>query len=341
MPKVSIIVPVYKVEKYLDRCVKSLVNQTLKDIEIILVDDESPDNCPKMCDEYAEKDSRIKVLHKKNGGLGFARNSGLDIATGEYVTFCDSDDYVELETYETMYNNAKEKELDICYFKYRRFFEGGGTKEVCFDKKEYYFYGRNRVDEFLLNMVGKDPEKTQSIRFSMSVCMGIFKLSSILNSNIRFVSERTVASEDLLFHLKFLPYVNRIGVLPNVFYNYYVTPGSISNSFDEGKYQRMMKLLEVVKEELMSNYSWEIVKNHYYSQQLRIIKIILRNESISKNTMSEKISRIKRHCEEQIFKEIYNDSSIRYYSSIDQMIVLLMKRKFVLPILLIYKYICK
>lgn len=341
MPKVSIIVPVYKVEKYLDRCVKSLVNQTLKDIEIILVDDESPDNCPKMCDEYAERDSRIKVVHKKNEGLGFARNSGLEVAIGEYVTFCDSDDYVELETYATLYNKAKEKDLDICYFKYRRFFDDGVTKEVCFDPKEYFFYGRNQVDEFLLNMVGKNPEKTQSTRFGMSVCMGIFKLSAILNSKIRFVSERTVASEDLLFHLKFLPHVNRIGVLPNVFYNYYVNPCSISTSFDEGKYQRLMKLLKVVKEELLANNSWGNVKNHYYSQQLRVIKVVLRYESISQNSMSEKISRIKRHCEEPLFYEIYNDSSIVNYSTKDRMIILLMKHKFVLPILLFYKYICK
>ena len=82
IPKVSIIVPVYNVENYFDRCINSLINQTLREIEIILVDDESPDNCPEMCDKYAEKDSRIKVIHKKNGGLGFARNSGLDIAAG-------------------------------------------------------------------------------------------------------------------------------------------------------------------------------------------------------------------------------------------------------------------
>lgn len=85
--KVSIIVPVYNVEKYLDRCLTSLINQTLKDIEIILVDDESPDNCPAICDNYAQKDPRIKVIHKKNQGLGMACNSGMENATGEYIAF--------------------------------------------------------------------------------------------------------------------------------------------------------------------------------------------------------------------------------------------------------------
>ena len=90
-PKVSIIVPVYNVEKYLARCMESLLNQTLTEIEIILVDDGSPDNCPQMCDEYAKRDSRVKVIHKSNAGLGYARNSGLDVAIGEYIAFVELD----------------------------------------------------------------------------------------------------------------------------------------------------------------------------------------------------------------------------------------------------------
>ena len=91
---ISIIVPVYKVEKYLDRCIESVLAQTYTDFELILVDDGSPDNCPAMCDAWAEKDSRIRVIHKPNGGLSSARNAGLDIMKGEYVTFIDSDDTV-------------------------------------------------------------------------------------------------------------------------------------------------------------------------------------------------------------------------------------------------------
>lgn len=99
---ISIIVPVYKVEKYLDTCVESIVGQTYSDIEIILVDDGSPDNCSRMCDEWAARDSRIKVVHKKNGGLSSARNAGLAIAKGEYIGFVDSDDYVNDTMYEDL-----------------------------------------------------------------------------------------------------------------------------------------------------------------------------------------------------------------------------------------------
>ena len=97
---ISVIIPVYGVEKYLDRCVESVVNQTYKDLEIILVDDGSPDNCPKMCDEWASRDARIRTVHRENGGLSCARNTGLSAATGDYITFVDSDDWIARDTYE-------------------------------------------------------------------------------------------------------------------------------------------------------------------------------------------------------------------------------------------------
>lgn len=112
--KFSIIVPIYKVEEYLERCVQSLVNQTEKDIEIILVDDGSPDKCPEMCDELAKTDNRIKVIHKKNGGLSDARNAGLDVAQGEYIMFVDSDDQIEVDACERFYDVISQKKgVDI------------------------------------------------------------------------------------------------------------------------------------------------------------------------------------------------------------------------------------
>ena len=113
-PLISVIVPVYKVEKYLHRCVDSILNQTYRNLEIILVDDGSPDNCGTICDEYAAKDSRIRVIHQENAGVSAARNAGLDACTGEYVAFVDSDDYIMPEMYETMLSALLEKNVDIC-----------------------------------------------------------------------------------------------------------------------------------------------------------------------------------------------------------------------------------
>ena len=106
-PKVSIVVPIYNVEKYLDRCIQSLLAQTLKEIEIILVDDGSDDGCAQICDQYAERDSRIKVVHKKNGGLDSARKAGIAIASGKYVGYVDGDDWIEPFMYERMVELAE------------------------------------------------------------------------------------------------------------------------------------------------------------------------------------------------------------------------------------------
>ena len=115
-PVISIIVPVYKVEKQLNKCIESILNQTFKDYELILVDDGSPDNCGHICDEYEKKDSRIKVIHKKNGGLSDARNAGLDIALGKYIGFVDSDDIIHPQMYEKLYNCINKSNLDIVQY---------------------------------------------------------------------------------------------------------------------------------------------------------------------------------------------------------------------------------
>ena len=110
---ISVIVPVYKVEKYLNRCVNSIINQIYKNLEIILIDDGSPDKCPYICDEWSKRDSRIKVLHKQNGGLSDARNAGLKIATGEFIGFVDSDDWIAPEMYERLLTAIIKDQSDI------------------------------------------------------------------------------------------------------------------------------------------------------------------------------------------------------------------------------------
>lgn len=113
VPLISVIVPVYKVEPYLDKCVSSIVNQTYKNLEIILVDDGSPDNCGTMCDAWNQRDSRIRVIHKENGGLSDARNAGMAIATGELMGFVDSDDYISPDMYQVLYEHMMEDDSDI------------------------------------------------------------------------------------------------------------------------------------------------------------------------------------------------------------------------------------
>ena len=128
MDLISVVVPVYKVEKYLDRCVQSIVDQTWSNLEIILVDDGSPDNCGAMCDAWAEKDSRIKVIHKKNGGLSDARNAGMAIASGTYMGFVDSDDYVAPDMYSKLLSSAEKENADIAVCNFKRVFDDGSEE---------------------------------------------------------------------------------------------------------------------------------------------------------------------------------------------------------------------
>ena len=113
MDLISVIVPVYNVEAYLDKCISSIVNQTYRNLEIILVDDGSPDNCPAMCDAWAKKDSRIRVIHKLNGGLSDARNAGMTVTTGELMAFVDSDDWIDVHYIEYLYNALRQSNADI------------------------------------------------------------------------------------------------------------------------------------------------------------------------------------------------------------------------------------
>ena len=122
-PLISVIVPIYKVEKYLNRCIESIVNQTYSNLEIILVDDGSPDHCPQMCDEWVEKDKRIKVIHKQNGGLSDARNAGLKIATGEYISFIDSDDYIASDFFATLLAVMEKENSDVVECSVVKFYE--------------------------------------------------------------------------------------------------------------------------------------------------------------------------------------------------------------------------
>ena len=143
IPLISIIVPVYAVEKYLDKCVHCLLNQIYKNLEIFLVDDGSPDNCGKVCDDYAQKDNRIKVIHKKNGGLADARNAAIDVATGEWIVFVDSDDFVEPDYVENLFSLTQKFDCKIACSKFRYVFEDeedsppvkdSQEKECCYDK---------------------------------------------------------------------------------------------------------------------------------------------------------------------------------------------------------------
>jgi len=183
MPKVSIIVPVYNVEFYLTRCIDSLVNQTLKDIEIILVDDGSTDESGKLCDRYAEKDNRIKVIHKINGGLSDARNAGLDKCTGNYIGFVDGDDYIDVNMFEILYRTSIRYKTDISVGSLTSVINNKIVKDI--DSFKLY----KNVEEYITDaFLG---------RISVSVCNKLYRRQ--IFENLRFKVGKT--SEDAYIFL--------------------------------------------------------------------------------------------------------------------------------------------
>lgn len=284
MPSVSIIIPCFGVEKYLDRCMETIVNQTLKDIEIILVDDVSPDRVPEMCDEWAKKDSRIKVVHKeKNEGLGFARNTGLEVATGEYVAFVDSDDFVDVKMYETLYNKALDNNSDVvlCNCVHYRDEE---HKSVRYDvKAEQKFEGRVQVDEFLLDMVGPLPSYSHDVKYMMSVWHGIYKRSIFEDYNVRFESERVIVSEDMIFNLEYYSHVDFVTYLPNAFYYYCFNGASLSHTYSKEKYYRFIHFLSTVEARLKERFTRDVYKLHLQRLEFLYLRSILSQSMHNEN----------------------------------------------------------
>lgn len=213
MAKVSIIIPVYNVESYLRRCLDSVVNQTLKDIEIILVNDGATDGSLAICEEYAKNDDRIKIITRKNGGLSAARNTGLDNATSEYIGFIDSDDWVDTNFFENLYNTAIEKNCDVAFGDIVR---KGEKKHKIRLKIQKVEVAETLEDKLRISQGIKNP----------GVWNKIYK--RYLFDNLRF--EEGIYYEDGEFTIKMMSKCKNVVSVPNIYYYYFVNPTSIVKS---------------------------------------------------------------------------------------------------------------
>lgn len=239
MPKISIIVPVYKVEKYITQCLDSIITQTFSDWECILIDDGSPDNSGKICDEYATKDSRLIVIHQENAGVSAARNSGLDIAKGEYITFIDSDDWVEPDYLTTLYDILLEKKCDIVIV--------GIRKIINLSKKKEILPKRGFLD------IPND-----LIHISNGVLAKLYKKELILKNKILFPTNIVIA-EDLLFNFNLFLCTDKIYGVDKALYNYVNNPSSCINNISEKKIYEEKKVIDTIETKLFAinaNISW-------------------------------------------------------------------------------------
>lgn len=299
VPKVSIVVPIYNVEKYLERCINGLINQTLKDIEIILVDDESPDNCPKMCEEYVKKDSRIKVIHKQNQGLGMARNSGIEASIGKYISFIDSDDKVDIDFFEKLFKSAEKYNTDITI---------GGmkivntnnevTKEIKTGiKKE--FYEKEEINSKILKGMFNDKEE----KIPISANIAIYKKEIFEKNNIKFYSERQVLSEDILYQLDIIPCCNRASIVADAFY-YYCSDNeeSLTRKYMPNKLQRIKNYHEEVCKKLKEKNIYDLlIKGEIHILNGKIRECIKQERKNEKDTAIKNIYKI---CSDQMVQNV-------------------------------------
>lgn len=253
MKLVSIIVPVYNVEKYLRECIDSLLHQTYKNLEIILVDDGSKDQSGDICDEYSQKDRRIKVVHKKNAGLGFARNSGLEIATGEFVTFLDSDDTADSNLVELLMEGIEDNDADTCIGGFKRVDENGKTifKE---NYIETVYVEKDVYNKLFARMLGSAPNKRDAIR--MSVWNVMYSMKIIKKYNLRFPSEREFISEDIIWDSDYYRYARCVKVITSTAYNYRITPGSLTQKYKP----RMLEMICTLYKEMENRLNGDVEK---------------------------------------------------------------------------------
>ena len=259
---VSIVLPIYNVERYLTKCINSIVSQTYKNLEIILVDDGSPDNCPRICDDWAEKDPRIKVIHKVNQGLGMARNTGIEHATGKYIFFFDSDDYIDISLVEKCISAVKDSDGDLVWYSVSDVNENGEVLSSAVSNKVKSYDDNKSVTEVLLpELMSHDYRLGEPANFAFSAWSGMFSMDIIREHNLSFPSEREIISEDTYFLLQYFRYVNKAITLDEILYFHYINTSSLTTTYRADRQDKNNYFLDVTT---------ELLKKLEYKDEIKI-----------------------------------------------------------------------
>lgn len=244
-PLVSVVVPIYNVERYLATCVDSILAQTLTDIEVVLVDDGSPDRSGQIADEYGRRDPRVRVVHRENGGLGPARNSGIDVARGEYVGFVDSDDWVEPEMYEGLWRAASEAGAQLAFTGIKTVSQGeiGEVHEHPFAGQ--VLRGPNEIMRLRGAFYGAPPARVKDDPTPISACVAIYERSLLEEHGLRFMNIR---SEDKVFNTQVSRKAQVVTAIAGAPYCYRKDDQlSITNSFDRRTIDSYFQLFDMLE----------------------------------------------------------------------------------------------
>jgi glycosyltransferase involved in cell wall biosynthesis len=307
MDLISVIVPVYNVEQYLNRCVDSILKQSYQNLEIILVDDGSPDRCPELCEQIKAMDDRVKVVHKENGGLGFARNSGLEVVTGTYVTFIDSDDWISENHIENLYHEAKQSSADVVIGSHTVALADGSMQTRSVGLQPGIYKQDDITDKILLPLIGADVSNPQDIELTSSSCMNLYKVSLIKNHQLQFRSEKVAVAEDLYFNIDCFAHAECVAVVNETGYYYFENVASISRRYDPKRFERTICFYDVLRGQIQqygleSKVSWRAERS--FLMKIRVTLLLLVSAKLPRKQTYQEIRRILNH---QLVKKVLSE----------------------------------
>ena len=322
-PKVSIIVPVYKTKDTIKECVDSLLCQTLKDIEIVLVDDGSPDESGSICDEFCS-DKRVKVIHKENGGLSSARNAGLKVATGDYIGFVDSDDYVHPEMFEKLYNRVIRDKSDICVCSHYTVDNAGDIHEHYFRNIPEILDKDKIVNYLILPLIGADKERNES-DIEGFVWRNLYHRGLI--KEYEFKSEREYFAEDIVSDLELYINCKQISILNECLYYYRYNGESLSNCYRPRVYVLLNNLLKWEEEYLNKHNLFTKGKGRLYTNGKK--KTIYKIQNVKKGELENKIEieEAEKILNQDMLKKSVHDVKLSIYDLKMKAFILLCRAK--------------
>lgn len=300
---ISIIVPVYNTENYLEKCLLSLVNQTYKNIEIIIVDDGSPDNSMNIIQKFVLADNRVKVISQKNQGLSGARNTGMNNTNGDYIMFIDSDDWIEIDTCEKAINASEKYNADVVFWSYIKEFSNSQKDNYLFDKTEIIWSEKNinQLSRRMVGLVGDELANPQSIDNLVTAWGKLYKKSVI--GDVRFTDTKIIGTEDALFNIEVFLGINSAVYIPDLLSHYRKdNESSLTHNYKKKLVSRWREMYSRIKFLLDRN---DMSREYYDALKNRICFGLI---GLGINLAEDKKMSFK-----EKKKEIYNILSMKHY----------------------------
>lgn len=314
MELISVVVPVYNAEQYLQRCVESIQNQTYPNLEIILVDDGSPDNCGELCDAFAGEDERIRVIHKENAGQGLARNDGMNLATGKYITFVDSDDWISFDRIENLYIALKKHNGDVALGNHTRYKANGEQIPRRLLLTEEFYENERVICDLVLPLIGADAENSRDILINSSVSMNLYSLDLIRQHNIQFVSERFAVAEDFYFNVDFLYRAKRVVYCKDeTGYFYYENFQSTCEKYNPLRFQRTLNYYDLICKRVEEYGLKERVEFRAQRSFLMKLRVAIRHIVMSDLKRKEKFRQIDEILQHPTVHKVLQEYPIEQY----------------------------